>query len=267
MTDFEKKYYESNTFWDGEMLQDENNQLRIKLTAELIPGNVKSLVDIGCGNGVFLNYLAKNKTYLDLLGVDRSETALSYVKTEKKVADITKLPFDDNSFDCVTCLEVIEHLPANVYEIALKELTRISKKYVIISVPYNEKIEDSYTKCPSCLSIFNYELHLRSYLRNDMNNLLDNYSFKVSSIQTFGNVIKYWGHNLFVKIFYPKQLLKWNSPICPLCGFSEDKKNELFRSKPLLKRSIVSYFTSLPKLVWPKTKRHYWIMALYQKSD
>jgi ubiquinone/menaquinone biosynthesis C-methylase UbiE len=173
MESFEKQYYESASFWEGEMLQDDNNKLRIKLTADLIPKGVKSLVDVGCGNGMFLNYLQKIRADLELLVIDRSETALSFVNTQKKVGDIISLPFEDNSFDCVTCLEVIEHLPHNIYEIALKELTRISKKYVIISVPFNEKIEDSYNKCPKCLSIFNYELHLRKYVKNDMAFLLN----------------------------------------------------------------------------------------------
>ena len=265
---FEKKYYESNSFWEGGMLEDENNKERIVKTTNLIPQDVKTLADIGCGNGVFLNYLQNIKPNIELFGVDRSEMALTFVKTKKQLGDISSLPFNDNQFDCVSCLEVIEHLPVPIYETALKELCRISKKYVIISVPYAEKIEDSYTKCPSCLTIFNWELHLRKYEKTDMQILLQKNNYKCVSYQTLGDCEKYVGHDLFRKIFYPEQLLKWNSPVCPICGFESDYQNATSISQPTetQKRSIVSYFTALPKLIWPKTTKHYWILAIYEKQ-
>ena len=269
MNNFEKKYYDDASFWDDGMLEDENNRQRIIITADLIPNDVKTLADIGCGNGVFLNYLKTNNTNLDLTGIDRSETALKFVKTKKQQGDIVSLPFSDEHFDCVSCLEVIEHLPVPIYETALKELCRISKKYVIISVPYAEKIEDSYTKCPKCLSIFNYELHLRKYEKTDIEILLNSNNYKCISYQTLGDTEKYIGHNLFRKIFYPEQLLKWNSPICSICGFETEMEHNKPHSKHLnhnTKRSITSYLTAFPKLFWPKIKKHYWILALYEKQ-
>ncbi len=270
MESFQKKYYESVAFWEDGMLDDENNRNRIIATANLIPKEVKTLADIGCGNGVFLNYLASNKPNIETVGIDRSEMALTFVKGKKQIGDITSLPFEDNHFDCVSCLEVIEHLPVPIYETALKELCRISKKYVIISVPYAEKIADSYTKCPKCKTIFNWELHLRSYEKRDMYILLQKNSFKCISYQTLGDCEKYVGYDLFRKLFYPEQLLKWNSPICPICGFEKlIEKKENLDSNPTTKqtkRSIISYFTTIPKLFWPKSKRHYWILAIYEKQ-
>lgn len=268
---FEKKYYETAYMWENGVLQDEKNIHRIKTTAELIPKDVTTLVDVGCGNGVFLNYLLENRKELNLTGIDRSEFALQYVKANKKIGDISALPFENNLFDCVTCLQVIEHLPVPVYEIALTELCRISKKYVIIGVPYNEVLEDSYTKCPSCASIFNWELHLRSYTKTSMQNLLQQNGFKCVSHQTFGADVKYVGHDLYRKIFYPAQFLKWHSPICPVCGYEDgnEVKTTIAASavvKKPVKRSIISYLSPLPKLIWPKTSKDYWILALYEKQ-
>jgi SAM-dependent methyltransferase len=44
-----------------------------------------------------------------------------------------KIPFPDNSFDCVLCLDVLEHLD-NIYEV-FDELCRVSRHYGITSLP------------------------------------------------------------------------------------------------------------------------------------
>ena len=268
MESFEKKYYENASFWEDGMLEDKSNKNRIITTANLIPEDVKLLADIGCGNGVFLNYLSANKSEIKTVGVDRSEMALKFVKGKKQIGDIVSLPFEDNYFDCTTCLEVIEHLPVPIYETALNELCRVSKKYVIISVPYAEKIADSYTKCPQCKTIFNWELHLRRYEKKDMEILLQKNNFKCINHQTLGDCEKYVGHDFFRKIVYPEHFLKWNSPLCPVCGFSEinKKKKNITANLTMPQRSFISYFTAIPKLFWPKVKKDYWILALYEKQ-
>ena len=47
--------------------------------------------------------------------------------------DITKMPFQDRSFDIVICTEVMVHLEKP--DAALKELIRIAKKFVFVTVP------------------------------------------------------------------------------------------------------------------------------------
>lgn len=272
MGEFERKYYEDDQFWAGNMVQDEANTKRIELTASFVKNDVNSLLDVGCGNGVFLHYISKMRPSIYLAGTDRSESALKFVKCNKVKADIQELPFDSNSFDCVTCLEVIEHLPVSAYPKALDELARISKNYIIVSVPYNEILEDSYTKCPSCKSIFNYELHLRSFDDEKMHSLFLPYGFKCISTVTTGTGIHFRGHKTFRKIFYAEQFLKWNSPICPICGYSDARsafKLEDENQHAVLprKRKFISYISSLPKLFWPKERKDYWIIALYQKHN
>ena len=273
MNSFEKEYYESETFWEGEMLQDPANQLRIRETAAIIPSDVVTLADIGCGNGVFVNYLAENHKHIQPTGVDRSETALKYVKVNKVEGDIAQLPLEDNSFDCVTCLEVIEHLPVTVYNQALRELTRIARNHIIISVPYNEKLELNYTRCPSCKTIFNKDIHLRNFNDEKMQNLLTEFGFKCAHTQKLIKVEKFVGHDLYRKLFYPEQLLVWNSPICPICGYVEHSQKggqtgqvaEINGTPP--PRKLISYLTGLPKLIWPKKTYYYWILARYEKVN
>ena len=44
-----------------------------------------------------------------------------------------RLPYEDNSFDCVLCLDVLEHLD-NLHEV-FDELCRVTGKYLSISLP------------------------------------------------------------------------------------------------------------------------------------
>ncbi len=44
-----------------------------------------------------------------------------------------RLPFKSNSFDFVLCTEVLEHVPK--WRLALKELQRVSRKRVLVTVP------------------------------------------------------------------------------------------------------------------------------------
>lgn len=268
MNEFERAYYESPEFWKGEMLQDEANVSRFAATEALIPNGVKKVVDVGCGNGVFVNRLVVSKPEVEVFAVDRSAKALEFVKCNKTQGEITSIPFPDRYFDCVTCLEVIEHLGVNDFRLALGELARVSNKFIIVSVPFDEKIEESYTKCPSCKSIFNYQLHLQSFGERKFIGLFDQLGYRNVSFQKMNLTERYRGHFQYRKLFYPEQLTQWRSPICPLCGYfdeSADEGDPTSRSEPAARRKLISYLGQLPKLFWPKEKSYYWILGLFEK--
>lgn len=52
------------------------------------------------------------------------------------VSDVTKIPVNDNNYDCVCAFQVLEHIPFGKFKKGLIELKRVSKKYIIISIPY-----------------------------------------------------------------------------------------------------------------------------------
>lgn len=89
----------------------------------------KTMLEIGIGNKTVADYLSKQ-------GVN--VTTCDFDKTLKPdiVADIRELPTDDKQFDVVMACEILEHIPFEDFETALKELKRTSKKHVIISIPY-----------------------------------------------------------------------------------------------------------------------------------
>jgi ubiquinone/menaquinone biosynthesis C-methylase UbiE len=51
------------------------------------------------------------------------------------VGDVTSLPFEKSAFDCVLAAEVLEHLPFEQFGLAVSELARVSRDWVIITLP------------------------------------------------------------------------------------------------------------------------------------
>lgn len=85
----------------------------------------EKILDVGCGDGYLKKYLDKNTKYT---GIDIVGNPDIFVNLEKE-----KIPYPDNFFDCVVCADVLEHLD-NIHQV-FDELIRVSKKYVIVSLP------------------------------------------------------------------------------------------------------------------------------------
>jgi len=118
---------------------DQKIEHRHRTALELIPADVISLLDVGCGEGTFLSLVQEKFPTISLSGSDLSEVALSRIKERKlnvacTLADANGLlPYKDDSFDVVSALDVLEHTlePEKI----LSEMVRVSKQYVLISVP------------------------------------------------------------------------------------------------------------------------------------
>ena len=99
-------------------------------------------LDAGCGEGFAARNLYVKYPKSKLFGVDISAQAAANAKTAVPempvlVGDVTRLPFEDNEFDLVLSLEVLEHLPQP--ELAVKMYRQLTRRYVLLSVP-NEPI-------------------------------------------------------------------------------------------------------------------------------
>ena len=200
-------------------------EARIKETIAMIPKDCSSILDLGCGDGRVTNRLINNFSYI--CGLDSSEEALKHVKTEKKLGRVDSLPFSDQSFDLILCSELLEHLTFPVYPKALKEIERVARKYILITVPNRQNRKLSSITCPYCGCIFDTYRHLRSFSPEIMKNLFDQFQPRIIKPyiyeKTYPNFV-----GKTTKLF--SSILKNSFPstaLCPQCGYFSNSNNQL----------------------------------------
>ncbi|MBN2240941.1 MAG: class I SAM-dependent methyltransferase [Dehalococcoidales bacterium] len=159
------------------------DRYRFKKVRKYLSGN--SVLDIGPGRGDFLNSI---KHQFKISGIDINSERRRYLneiiqQDAVQVGNIeTGLILADNSFDNVTCMEVLEHL-INPLK-AINELVRVSKKTIIITVPYNETIR--YVLCMHCGKYTPYHGHLNSFNKRNIGEFIPN-NTRVTKIEILGN--------------------------------------------------------------------------------
>ncbi|WP_286883316.1 methyltransferase domain-containing protein [Aneurinibacillus sp. UBA3580] len=220
------KYYNSFELWT----QTPNQyQLDVcNMIVQKIPQDVKSILDVGSGNGIITNQLA-NK-YERVCALDISEEALKHVKTEKVIGSIDQLPFSDGEFDLILISDVLEHLPPDVFHEGVKELQRVAKKYVLVVTPFQEKLDFGQMTCIHCRTEFHVNLHIHSISKKTIEDAFCS-NFKIKEIAFSGDE---WPHiPLYAK--YIKSLYSfsnnWEHAVCPQCGVKQNDNRFVYGKK------------------------------------
>jgi 2-polyprenyl-3-methyl-5-hydroxy-6-metoxy-1,4-benzoquinol methylase len=100
----------------------------------------KSLLDVGCGEGVLVHKWAQELGEARVVGIDLEEPSIQAgweqrqaKNLEYKVMRAENLPFSDSEFDLVTAIEVLEHVPDPEHTLA--EMARCAERHLLVSVP------------------------------------------------------------------------------------------------------------------------------------
>ena len=134
------------------------------------------ILDFGCGTGSSLEVLRK---YGRVTGTDASEEALDYCRRRgAAIEDVTlqtvpkegRLPFDDDTFDVVTALDVLEHLDDD--RAGLVELRRVLAPggLLVVFVPAYRFLWSEHDEALE---------HRRRYVASDLHSRLNQAKFRV----------------------------------------------------------------------------------------
>jgi SAM-dependent methyltransferase len=92
------------------------------------------ILDVGCGTGINMQLLSR---FGETFGIDVSERAIAFCQQRGLqglgIASIERLPFKSNTFDVVTCLDVLYHKGVRDGA-ALRELERVSKDGALLLI-------------------------------------------------------------------------------------------------------------------------------------
>ncbi len=105
------------------------------LVAEWLGGVRGRVVDIGCGNGTFLQRLRQDRPDLSLLGLDLAPGILAGVPGPVAVADAMRLPLATGSVDAALALHMLYHVP-DIPQ-AVRELARVVARDGLVVVSTN----------------------------------------------------------------------------------------------------------------------------------
>lgn len=111
----------------------EERAIRLALRPLARSGRV---LDTACGTGRVTALLVK-EGFAEVVGTDVSPAMMAVAKRrlpqiEFFQRDATQLPFDDDSFDTVTCIGLLMHLDATTRIAVLKQLARVSRGPVVV---------------------------------------------------------------------------------------------------------------------------------------
>ena len=152
-----QQYYKQESLWDAEVVAP-HGAVANEIIA-LLPKDAGTILDVGCGNGAISNAI----TDRHVIGSDIALAAIKHMRHPACLADICDMPFPDHSFDLVMATDVLEHIPDRQYAKACAELERISRRWIMIAVPYRELLDSASVECGRCGTLYHVHWHQRSY--------------------------------------------------------------------------------------------------------
>jgi SAM-dependent methyltransferase len=120
--------------------------LRIDSLEAMLPGGLANLLEIGSRDGRVTRMLVAHSESVTALDLELPSLSIERVTCVK--GDVTGLQFADESFDCVVCTEVLEHVPD--LGAACRELARVTRTWLLVGVPFDQDLRIGRMTCSRC---------------------------------------------------------------------------------------------------------------------
>ena len=180
----------------------------------------KKVLDVGCGPGTLLSLYNGNA-----VGLDISEKQICFAKkefdlksTKWVVGGKPPLPFNENTFDYVIMLELIEHIPRNEAKALMKSVYYVLKPggKLIISTPNYHSLWPIIEFFWNLVSPVNYEeQHVNKMTRKRLGDFLKNLGFRKLKVSTFFVIAPFLAP---ISTKFAKKMLKIENRLFPRFG-------------------------------------------------
>jgi 2-polyprenyl-3-methyl-5-hydroxy-6-metoxy-1,4-benzoquinol methylase len=155
---------------------------RDKQAISYLDDHDQRVVDIGCGEGVTLEKVARLFPNKIFFGVDTLMENLSICEHHNlKIVggNVYQLPFCKGSFDCILLFEVIEHLEKP--ESAVSEIHRVLRAFgkLVIIFPNDRTFKIARILTGKFKEAYYDPGHLRQWTPKDIKNFLNDHGFRI----------------------------------------------------------------------------------------
>jgi SAM-dependent methyltransferase len=155
--------------------------IRAELDRLTLPAGARVL-DAGCGSGRTMVELADYGDQVS--GIELNEDAAELARRrgvgEVQIGRLEELPWDDATFDLITCLDVIEHVPDDVA--ALVELRRVARPgaWLLVTVPAYQALWSRHDEANH---------HYRRYSRSALRAAARSAGWQIERVSSFNSLL------------------------------------------------------------------------------
>ena len=154
--------------------------IRAELDRLGLPENAQ-ILDAGCGSGRTLEELADYGSVRGIeLNPEAAEVARSRDLGDVVIGRLEELPWEDSTFDLITCLDVLEHTPDD--RVTLRELLRVTKPggWLLLTVPAYQSLWSTHDEVNH---------HFRRYARSMLRAAATDAGWRVERMTSFNSLL------------------------------------------------------------------------------